>query len=155
MRLIPRRVSAKHGTDQESIVIKSLEPYSRSILRIIAGFVQIEYGFNHLFGTPAPPGGPHPPAAVGTLLWYAGLFDSIGGALIILGLLTVPVAFILCGEMAVAFFLSHVPRGSILPFTNGGVPAVLLCFIYLYLFTAGGGPWSLDHLTRKRRQATQ
>jgi putative oxidoreductase len=89
------------------------------------------------------------------LFWNAGLFDSIGGALIILGLLTVPVAFILCGEMAVAFFISHVPRGSILPFTNGGVPAVLLCFIYLYLFTAGGGPWSLDQLIHGRHEARQ
>lgn len=136
-------------------MIKSLEPYSRSILRIIAGFIQIEYGLYHLIGVPAPPGGPRPPAAIGSLLWYAGLFDSIGGALIILGLLTVPVAFILCGEMAVAFFISHVPRGSILPFTNGGVPAVLLCFIYLYLVTAGSGPWSLDRLIRRHRVATQ
>jgi putative oxidoreductase len=136
-------------------VIKSLEPYTRSILRIMAGFIQIEYGFNHLFAVPVGPGGPRPAAGIGTLLWYAGLLDTIGGALMILGLLTAPVAFILCGEMAYAFFFSHVPRGSILPFTNGGVPAVLLCFIYLHVITADGGPWSLDRWIAKWHQATQ
>ena len=136
-------------------MIKSLEPYTRSILRIMAGLIQIEYGLNHLFAVPVGPGGPRPAAEIGTLLWYAGMFDTIGGTLMILGLLTGPVALILCGEMAYAFFFSHVPRGSILPFSNGGVPAVLLCFIYLYLVTVDVGPWSLDRWIAKRREATE
>jgi putative oxidoreductase len=136
-------------------VIKSLQRYALSTLRIMAGFIQIEYGLNHLIAIPVGPAGPLPAARTGTLLWYAGLFDTIGGTLIILGLLTAPVAFLLCGEMAYAFLFSHVPRGSILPFSNGGVPAVLLCFIYLYLVTAGGGPWSLDQWIAKRQRVRQ
>ena len=136
-------------------MIKSFQPYAHSTLRIMAGFVHIQYGLNHLIGVPSGPGGPRPPADFGSLIWYAGVFDFLGGALLILGLLTVPAAFILCGEMAFAFFFSHVPRGSILPYSNGGVPAVLLCFIYLYMFTAGGGPWSLDQWIVKRRHSRQ
>jgi putative oxidoreductase len=84
-----------------------------------------------------------------SLLWTAGALETVGGALIILGLFTTPVAFILCGEMAVAYFIRHLPRGHV-PLTNGGEPAVLYCFFFFYLFTAGPGALSLDNLLRKK-----
>jgi putative oxidoreductase len=77
------------------------------------------------------------------LPWVAGMLELVGGLLIILGLFTRPVAFLLSGEMAVAYFMSHAPRG-LWPIANGGELAVLYCFIFLYLFTAGPGPWSVD-----------
>jgi putative oxidoreductase len=79
----------------------------------------------------------------------AALLETFGGALMLLGLFTVPVAFILCGEMAVAFFKQHFPRGF-WPITNGGELAVLYCFIFLYLTAAGPGPLSLDRLIRRK-----
>ena len=84
-----------------------------------------------------------------SLLWVAGCLEMVGGLLILLGLFTTPVAFILCGEMAVAYFMHHYPRGFF-PIRNGGELAVLYCFIYLYLFAAGPGPLSLDGLVRKK-----
>jgi len=78
-----------------------------------------------------------------TLPWFAGVLELVGGLLIILGLFARPVAFILCGQMATAYFMAHAPR-SFWPIANGGELAVLYCFIYLYLFTAGPGPWSVD-----------
>jgi putative oxidoreductase len=74
-----------------------------------------------------------------------GVIEIAGGALLVLGLFTVPAAFILCGEMAVAYFTVHVRQGSFFfPVKNGGGPAVIYCFVFLFLFTAGAGPWSLD-----------
>ncbi len=84
-----------------------------------------------------------------TIFWFAAVLEGIGGSLLILGLFTRPVAFILCGEMAVAYFRAHAPRGF-WPVTNGGELAVLYCFLFLYLATAGGGPVSIDRLIDKR-----
>jgi putative oxidoreductase len=80
----------------------------------------------------------------------AGVLETFGGALIVVGLLTRPVAFVLAGEMAVAYFLAHHPL-SFFPVSNGGEPAVLYCFTFLYLMLAGGGPWSVDALLSGRR----
>lgn len=80
-----------------------------------------------------------------TLLWFAAVLEVIGGPLLILGLFTRPVAFILCGEMAVAYFRGHAPH-SFWPNVNGGELAVLYCFIFLYLFAAGAGALSIDRL---------
>jgi putative oxidoreductase len=85
----------------------------------------------------------------GSLLWFAGCLEMIGGLLILLGLFTTPVAFILCGEMAVAYFRAHFPHGFF-PLVNRGELAVLYCFIFLYLCVAGPGPFSLDSLLRKK-----
>ncbi len=86
-----------------------------------------------------------------TMLWFGGVLEIIGGPLIILGLFTRPVAFILCGEMAVAYFTVHVHMGPLLfPLLNGGEITVLYCFLFLYLVTVGGGDFSLDSLIRKR-----
>ena len=91
---------------------------------------------------------PHGATAVGSELWIGGLLEGVGGLLIILGLFTTVTAFILCGEMAVAYFQHHAPNGM-WPISNGGELAVLCCFVFLYLVTRGGGAWSLDHLLRK------
>jgi putative oxidoreductase len=94
-------------------------------------------------------GGKGATAPFGSLPWVAGGLETIGGLLIILGLFTSPVAFILCGEMAVAYFRAHFPHGFN-PLLNHGELAVLYCFIYLYLWFAGAGPLSLDCLVRKK-----
>lgn len=122
-------------------------PYLLSILRLVAGFLFIEFGTGKLFAFPGPlmPGGGRPP--LGSLPGIAGIIEAVGGLLVILGLFTRPVAFILSGEMAVAYFYAHAPRGF-WPVLNQGHPAVLFCFLFLYLSAAGPGPWSLDALRR-------
>jgi len=89
-------------------------------------------------------------ASFGSFPWFAGFLELVGGLLILLGLFTAPVAFILSGEMAVAYFMVHYPRGFF-PNTNGGELAVLYCFLFLYLASAGGGSVSLDTLMRRKR----
>ena len=117
-------------------------PYLLSVLRIVAAIVYIGYGTQKFFGFPEGPASP-----LFSLLGAAGVIETFGGLLMLLGLLTRPVGFVLSGEMAVAYWLNHAPRGLwLFPSLNGGAPAVLFCFIYLYLATAGGGPWSLDAL---------
>ena len=128
--------------------MRRFEPYGRSILRIIAGFLLSLHGFQKLIGMFGGMGGNGAPAAFGSLLWVAGVLESVGGLALLIGLFTRPVAFVLCGEMAVAYFRAHFPRG-IWPIMNGGELAVLYCFVYLYLFTAGPGPLSVDRLVRR------
>jgi len=118
-------------------------PYVLSVLRIIAGFLFLQHGTQKLFGFPAPPPGGRPPVA--SLYGVAALFEFIGGILIMIGLLTRPVAFLLSGEMAVAYFTAHAPQGF-WPTTNQGETAVLYCFLFFYFVFAGPGPWSLDAL---------
>ncbi len=129
--------------------IASWEPYARSLLRIVAGFTFSLHGMQKLFGFFGGMGGKGVKAGFLSLMWVAGCLEAFGGFLILVGLLTVPVAFILCGEMATAYFMQHFPRGF-WPLRNGGELAVLYCFLYLYLITAGPGRLSLDHLLRKR-----
>jgi len=119
--------------------------YVRSLLRIVAGLVFTTHGLQKLFGL----FGGHIARPMGSELWVAGLLESAGGTLIFLGLFTRPVAFLLCGEMAVAYFRVHFPRGF-WPVSNGGEPAVLYCFLYLYLLAAGPGPISLDRWLRRK-----
>jgi putative oxidoreductase len=122
-------------------------PYIRSILRIMAGLLFCEHGLSKLFGFPQPG---HMPDVL-TLLWCAGCIESIGGLLVALGLFTRVAAFIMSGEMAFAYFITHNPRGFY-PILNGGDAAILFCFFFLYLVFAGPGPWSLDALLwRKQR----
>lgn len=122
----------------------SWQPIALSLLRIVAGFTFSEHGLQKLLGL----FGGHVAQPL-TLYGLAGYLETFGGLLIVLGLFTRPVAFILCGEMAVAYFKQHAP-GGFWPIVNHGELAVLYCFIYLYLVTAGPGPWSLDALLRKR-----
>lgn len=118
-------------------------PYLLSILRIVAAFLFMQPGTAKLFAVPVAimPGGGTVPIL--SLLGIAGILEAFGGLLLLVGLFTRPVAFILSGEMAVAYFMGHAPQGfwTVL---NQGMPAVLLCFIWLYLSAAGPGPWSLD-----------
>src|SRR5580704_17996752 len=117
--------------------MRSLQPYAHSLLRIAAGFTFSLHGYQKLFGCFGGMGG-HA-AHFFSLIWVAGLLETIGGALILLGLGTTAVAFVLCGEMAVAYFMQHSPKGP-WPIANGGELAVLYCFLFLFLFTAGAGP---------------
>jgi putative oxidoreductase len=124
-------------------------PYLLSALRIVAAFLFIQFGTAKVFGLPAPimPGGGTAP--VGSLAWVAGMLETFGGLLLLIGLLTRPVAFILAGEMATAYFYGHAPQGF-WPVLNQGSPAILFCFLFLYLSAAGPGPWSLDAMRERR-----
>lgn len=119
-----------------------------SILRIVAAFVFMEYGTAKLFTWPVAMG-PHGGVPLMSQMGLAGTLEVFGGGLLLLGLFTRPLAFLLCGEMAVAYFQSHAPRGF-WPLANQGVPPVLFCFIWLYISAAGAGPWSLDALRRHK-----
>ncbi len=122
----------------------SWEPRVRSVLRIMVGLLYIEHGTAKIFDFPARPN--HHAFALFTLVpGLAGLLETIGGILIVLGLFTRPVAFVLSGEMAFAYFMSHAPR-SFFPLANGGDGAILFCFIFFYFFVVGAGVWSLDQL---------
>ena len=115
------------------------EPRVLSMVRIVVGLLIMEHGTARLFGF--PPGSAHP--AVFHLLWFAAVIETVGGALVAIGLFTRPAAFIMSGEMAVGYFLWSAPRGFF-PLLNRGDPAILYCFIFFYFFVAGGGAWSLD-----------
>jgi putative oxidoreductase len=121
-----------------------------SVLRIVAGVVYVSSGTMKLFGLPPMPAGA-PTITPMSLLWFAGVLDTFGGAAIVLGLFTRPVAFVLAGEMAIAYFQAHFPL-SPFPTVNNGIPAILYCFIYLYFTFAGGGGWSLDALIARSRR---
>ena len=127
----------------------SWAPYFLSLLRIIAAFLFIQYGAAKILGWPAavmPDGGTAPLASQAGV---AGLLELGGGALLLVGLFTRPVAFLLSGLMAFAYFLGHAGQGF-WPVLNGGAPAVIFCFVWLYISAAGGGPWSLDAMMRRR-----
>ena len=120
-----------------------------SVLRIVAALVYMSVGTMKLFGFPPPPRG-MPLFGLMSMLGISGILDTFGGLLIVLGLLTRPVAFVLAGEMAVAYFHGHYPM-SFWPSTNMGIPAILYCFLYLYLTFAGAGPWSLDAMIARSK----
>lgn len=119
--------------------LAGFSPQVLSILRIASALTFMSHGTMKLWGFPAPF-----PMELNTLLLVAGWLEVVGGALLLVGLFTRPVAFILSGMMAVAFFLGHVTRGGIVPAVNQGEAAYLFCFIFLYIACAGGGPWSVD-----------
>jgi putative oxidoreductase len=121
-------------------------PRALSVLRIITGLLIIQHGMGKLIGFPVFPA--YANVQPMSLIGAAGFIELIGGALLILGLFTQPVAFILAGEMAFAYFISHFPRGFH-PLINGGTLAALYCFTCLYLSTAGAGPWSVDASMKK------
>jgi putative oxidoreductase len=123
------------------------EPMVLSIFRIITGLLLLQFGVAKLFKF--PPVAMFEKVQAMSLFGTAAMFELIFGALLILGLFSRLAAFILCGEMAFAYFIGHFPKGFI-PLLNGGNLAILFCFACLYLTCAGGGPWSLDAMMRKK-----
>ena len=127
-------------------ILAAWSPQLLSILRFITGFLFVVHGTQKLLGFPEPfPS----PVAPWSLPYIAGVLELVGGGLMIAGLFTRPVAFVLSGFMAVAYFMAHAPQGF-WPIINKGELAVLYCFVFLYFSAAGGGPWSIDALMRGR-----
>lgn len=125
------------------------EPYLRSLARIIFAFIFFQYGTQKLFGWFGGFGGPGNTAPLNSALGYAGVIETITSTLIFFGLFTRPLAFLVSGQMAVAYFRTHAPNGFF-PLPNGGAPAVMFCFFWLWLAAAGAGPWSIDHLLGRK-----
>jgi len=126
----------------------SWAPQLQSVLRIVAALIFTTAGTTILFAFPAgmPPNGGTAPLM--SQIWIGGVLEFVGGALLLVGLFTRPAAFVLAGEMAVAYFQFHFPQ-SFWPTINNGVAAVVYCFLWLYFSAAGAGPWSLDARLRK------
>ena len=129
-------------------------PQLLGILRIAAAVTFMLAGTTKIFAFPAgiPPKGDT--VQLMTEIGIGGLLEVFGGGMLLIGLFTRPVAFVLSGEMAVAYFQFHFPHGF-WPVMNGGVPALLYCFVWLYFSCAGGGSWSIDAILLKRRQRSQ
>jgi putative oxidoreductase len=129
-----------------SSLVDHWTPRLQSALRIVAAFLFMLHGTQKWLAFPVPRASP-------TVLWslggVAGLLELVGGFLLLLGLFTRPVAFLLSGLMAFAYFIAHAPR-DFWPIVNGGELAALYCFVFFYLAAAGGGPWSLDRWLRRR-----
>ena len=122
-----------------------LQSLAYAALRVIAALVLLQHSLQKLFGMLVNPQRPAPPADPFTLMWFVGILELVGGLLVAAGLFTRPIAFLLAGEMAVAYFWKHSPN-SVFPVVNRGEPAVLLCWIFLLFAAAGGGRFSLDAL---------
>ena len=126
------------------------EPRALAVLRIVSGFLLLQHGAAKHFGIPHVE--MFDQLQVMSLIGLAGVLELVGSVLLILGLWTRPVAFVLCGEMAAAYFMGHAPQGHVLsPMINQGESAVLFCFVFLYLAVAGAGAWSVDNRTRVAR----
>ena len=119
-----------------------------ALLRIVSAFLFVQHGTAKLFG--APHVAMFDGLQIGSLMGVAGLLELLGGALLLIGLFSRPVAFVLSGFMAVAYFMAHASKGNVLvPILNQGELAILFCFVFLYIATAGGGAWSADSLRGK------
>jgi putative oxidoreductase len=123
------------------------EPRALSVLRIVTGLLFLEHGTGKLLGFPPSD---HAAPTLLSLIGVQGVLEFVGGFLILIGLFTRPVAFILAGDMAVAYFMAHAPK-SFFPTINGGQLAILFCFVFLYLVFAGGGTWSADEQLARSR----
>lgn len=126
-------------------------PQALSLLRIVAALIFLMHGSAKLIGFPEVSTGSGSPE-VGSLMWIGGVLELVGGLMLLAGILSRPVAFILSGEMAVAYWMFHAPQ-STFPIQNGGDAAILYCFVFLLIAAAGPGPWSLDQaITRRRKE---
>ena len=126
--------------------LEKAHPYILSVLRIIVALLFLQHGLQKYFAFPSA-GPPMTP-----LLYVQGLIEIVGGILLLIGAYTRVVAFILAGDMAVAYFMAHFPR-SFFPGANGGNLAILYCFVFFYLVFSGGGPWSVDRAIEQKRPA--
>jgi putative oxidoreductase len=118
-------------------------PHAQALLRIVSGFLFMMHGTAKLFHVPHV--AMYDGVTLMSLLGLAGVIEMVGGALLIVGLFTRITAFVLSGEMAVAYFMAHASKGNpLMPLLNQGEPAVLFCFIFLFLAAAGAGAWSID-----------
>ena len=124
--------------------LSSWTPPMLAVLRIVTALLFVEHGTSKLFGFPPPPAGMGE-IELFSLMGLAGVLETFGGLLILIGLFTRPVAFVLAGFMAVAYFMAHAPL-SFYPMLNMGEPAILYCFVFLTLMVAGPGSWSVDSL---------
>ena len=120
-------------------------PRLLGLLRIVTALLFMEHGAQKLLGFPPSD---HPGPALFTLLWFAGVLELVGGFFVLIGWLTRPIAFLLSGQMAVAYWMAHAPR-SLYPALNGGDAAILFCFIFLYVAAAGPGAFSVDEARSK------
>ncbi len=127
---------------------KEWSPYLLSILRIVAAIMFMFHGTMKLFGYPAGMSTKGGTVDLFSEMGLAGILEAVGGAMLVLGLFTRPVAFLLAGQMAVAYFQAHASR-ALLPVANGGELAVVYCFLWLYFSAAGAGPWSIDAKMKK------
>lgn len=125
-------------------------PQMLSILRIVVALIFIEHGTQKLLAFPGLPASGHQPAIM-SLSWIAAVFEAILGPLLLVGLWSRWIGFVLAGEMAVAYWLAHFPR-SFWPVLNGGDAAILYCFVFLFIACAGGGAWSLDQVLWRRKR---
>ena len=131
-------------------MLSRYEPYVYAVLRIITGILFLSHGTSKLLGF--PPSGMGGKIAVGSLPWISGVIELVCGGLITIGLFTSIAAFIASGEMAVAYFMAHAPHGFH-PLQNKGELAVVYCFVFLYMWTRGSGPASLDSAFRRGKTA--
>ncbi|MEO8849431.1 MAG: DoxX family protein [Casimicrobiaceae bacterium] len=129
--------------------LQACSPRALSVLRIVAALLFMTHGTAKLFGMPHQPQFDN--LQLMSLTGLQGMLEVGGGLLLLIGLFSRPVAFILCGDMAVAFFIAHWPKHWV-PLLNGGDLAVLFCFVFLYLWVAGPGPWSVDAMRRSSNQ---
>lgn len=145
--MAPSPTEESFGTPQERFIMRYAEtldrytPYALAALRIVTALIFMEHGTQKLLGFPAPPQSGQPPIL--SLSGIGGLMELVGGFFILIGLFTRPVAFLLSGEMAVAYWMFHAPR-SFFPVLNGGDAAILYCFVFLLLVFTGPGAWSVD-----------
>lgn len=138
--------SSSASTAAEVTTLDRLAPYVLSLVRLVAGVLFFEHGLSKLTGFPQPG---HMPSVL-TLMWFAGIIETVGGGLVALGLFTRVAAFIMSGEMALAYFMVHAQHGPF-PILNGGDAAILYCFIFFYFVFAGAGAVGLDTLLFRRR----
>lgn len=128
-------------------ILGRFEPYFYAVLRIVAGLLFAMHGSQKLLGIP----GDTPPVKIGSMMGAAGIIELVGGLLIMVGLFASIAAFIASGEMAVAYFTAHAPQDP-LPIINHGEPAVLYCFLFLYIAARGSGVWSMDAMIARSKR---
>ncbi|WP_026620790.1 putative oxidoreductase (plasmid) [Ensifer sp. WSM1721] len=127
-------------------------PFALAVLRIVTALIFMEHGTQKLFGFPAPPEQGMPPLL--SIFGIGAVMEFVGGLLILIGLFTRPVAFLLAGEMAVAYWMVHAPQ-NVFPVLNGGDAAILYCFVFLLFVFTGPGAWSVDGAGGASRAAPQ